>query len=131
MNENFSSSDQITKPGQITTISIMTLISGITNIIGALTITGLVVIGTIGFGLLCAPLTILPLVLGIFEIIYASKLLSNPPKPVKNLQTIAILEIVAVLFLNLISLATGIVTIVFLNDSKVKKYLDYLNTTAY
>jgi hypothetical protein len=126
MNETITPSGQGIKPGQVTTISIMMLISGIINILGSLTMTGLIVLGTVGIGLLCTPVLLLPLVLGIFEIIYASKLMSNPPKPVRNLRTIAILEIVDIIFMNIVALATGIITLVFLNDPEVKNYLDNL-----
>jgi hypothetical protein len=69
-------------PGKVQAIGIMTLINGIFNILWALGITSTVVLGTLGIGLLCSPITILPGVLSIFEIVYASKLISNPPKPV-------------------------------------------------
>ena len=115
------------KPGPVMAITIMTLVSGITNILTALVWTGLIVVGTLGIGLLCAPITILPAVLGVFEIIYAAKLLANPPTPVKPSQALAILEICAILFANVISLVTGILARVFYNDPKVQEYFARLN----
>ncbi|PIZ25611.1 MAG: hypothetical protein COY47_05010, partial [Chloroflexi bacterium CG_4_10_14_0_8_um_filter_57_5] len=70
------------KPGMVQAIAIMTLVNGILNILYSLSLTGGIVLGTIGVGLLCAPITILPAVLGIFEILYATKILPNPPQPV-------------------------------------------------
>ncbi len=109
-------------PGKVQAIGIMTLINGIFNILWALGITSTVVLGTLGIGLLCSPITILPGVLGIFEIVYASKLISNPPKPVNPGKTLAILEIVAILAGNYISLIVGIVALVFYNDNEVEAY---------
>jgi len=116
------------KPTQVTTIAILTLISGITNILAGLGWTSAIVLGTLGIGLICAPITILPAVLGIFEIIYAAKLLPDPPKPVKPSQLLAIFQIVAILCGNVISLVTGIIALVFYNDPKVQQYFTQLNS---
>ncbi len=116
------------KPGMVQAIAIMTLINGILNILAGLSITAAVVLGTLGVGLLCAPLTILPSILGIFEIIYASNLLANPPKPVQPNQSIAILEIACILVGNVVSMIVGILVIVFYNDEEVKTYFTQINT---
>lgn len=111
------------KPGMVTALSIMTLVNGILNILYGLGVTVSVVVGTFGIGLLfCAPFTILPAVLGIFEIIYASKLLSNPPQPVRPNRTIAILEITSIIAGGVISAVVGIVALVFYNDPGVRAY---------
>ena len=112
------------KPGKVQAITIMMLINGILNILAGLGITASIVLGTIGIGLICAPFTILPTVLGIFEVISAARLLAEPPKPVKNLQTIAVLEIVAIICGNGISVVVGILNLVFLSEPVVKAYLD-------
>lgn len=117
----------VQKPGMVTAISIMTLVSGILNIIYALSLTLGIVVGTLGIGLLCAPITILPGVLGIFEILYAVKLLSNPPKPVQPSQAIAIMEICTIIVGNVISVVMGILALVFYNDSTVQAYFARLN----
>ena len=130
MEQNYGSGASVDqKPGKVMTIAILTLISGISNIIAALIWTGLIVVGTLGIGLLCAPVTILPLVLGIFEIIYAVKLMSNPPKPVQPAKVIAILEIVAILSANIFSLVTGILALVFYNDQEVQDYFTQINAS--
>lgn len=116
------------KPGMVQAIAIMTLINGILNIITALGWTLSIIIGTIGIGIICAPVTILPAVLGIFEIIYGAKLLSTPPKPVQPSQAIAIMEICCILELNVISLVVGILALVFYNDPTVKDYFARLNS---
>jgi hypothetical protein len=59
------------KPGMVQAIAIMTLINGILNILYGLSVTAGIVLGTLFVGIICAPVTILPVVLGIFEIIYA------------------------------------------------------------
>jgi hypothetical protein len=115
--------DLMIKPGKVQAISIMLLINGILNMLAGLGVTASVVLGTIGVGILCAPVTILPSVLGIFEVVYASKLLSTPPHPVKNLQTIAILEICGIIVGNLVSVVVGILNLVFLSEPEVREYL--------
>jgi hypothetical protein len=78
--------------------------------------------------LIClAPLAILPTILGIFEIIYAAKLLTNPPQPVRPSTTIAILEILCILAFNVFSMIVGILALVFYNDPQVKDYFNRLN----
>jgi uncharacterized membrane protein HdeD (DUF308 family) len=116
------------KPGMVTAIGVMTIISGILNIIAGLGIGGGLAVSVV---LICiAPVGILPIVLGVFEIIYAVKLLSNPPQPVQPNQTIAILEIVCFLFGNMVSGITGVLALVFYNDANVKAYFASLNDHA-
>lgn len=116
-------------PGLVKTIAILTLINGIVNIfwglIAAITVTASIV-------LIClAPLAILPTILGIFEIVYAAKLLNNPPRPVQPSTTIAILEILCILTGNVFSMIVGILSLVFYNDPQVKEYFANLNATPY
>jgi hypothetical protein len=119
------------KPTYVNVIAWMTLASGIVNLFWGLGLTLTIVLGTIGFGLVCAPLTILPTILptilGIFEVIYAAKLLSNPPQAVQPSTTIAILEIVCILAGNLFSVVVGILALIFYNDVTVKDYFARLN----
>ena len=113
------------KPGKVQAIAIMTLINGILNIMYGIGLTFSVVIGTFGLGLLCAPVTILPSVLGIFEIIGASKLMGNPPRKF-NVQTIAILQISSIIVLDVIGLTIGILNLVFYNEPETRLYIDSL-----
>jgi len=122
------------KPGKIQIISILSLINGILNILyGIILIIGFLTFGisTLGigliFGIICCPLSIAPIILGIFEIVYASKLISNPPKPVQPAKTIAILDIVCILFGNVLSMAAGIVMLVMYNDREVLDWFEELN----
>jgi len=116
------------KPGKVQAIAVLTLASGITNILWPLfliLIYLIFVLATLGIGIifcLLVPLVILPMVLGIFEIIYAAKLLPTPIKPVKPSQSIAILEVICALTGNLIPVAAGIVALILYSDPEVKAY---------
>lgn len=118
-------------PGLVKTIAVMTLINGIVNVLWGLGITAGVVLGTFFIGLICAPITILPTILGVFEVIYALKLLSDPPQPVQPSTAIAILEILCVLAGNVFSMIVGILALVFYNDPQVKEYFATLNGIPY
>jgi len=115
------------KPGMFTALSVATLVSGIINILYGLTLTGGIVIGTIGLGLICAPVTILPSVLGIFEILYAIKLMANPPRPIQPSQAIAIMEICCILLGGVIPAGVGIFALVAYSDTTVKQYFARIN----
>ena len=116
---------QIQKPGKVTAIAAMALANGILNILWGLSLSSALVLGTVGIGLLCAPITLLPLGLGIVEIIYAASLLSASPSPTQLSQTrtIAILEICCILYGNIVSLIVGILVLVFFGDLGVQGYL--------
>jgi hypothetical protein len=116
-------------PSLVKTIAVLTLINGIVNIFWGLIATA-VVVPTIVLACL-AVFTILPTILGIFEIIYALKLLNNPPQPVQPSTTIAILEILTVLTGNVFSMIVGILALVFYSDSQVKEYFARLNGIPY
>jgi hypothetical protein len=103
----------------------MTLGSGIANLFWGI-IASLTALATI-VGIVCVPFTILPTILGVFEIIYAAKLLSNPPQPVLPSTNIAILEIATILVGNVFSMVVGILALVFYNDLVVKDYFARLN----
>lgn len=115
------------KPGKVTTIGVMTLVNGIVNILWSLGFTAVIVLGTLGIGILCAPVTILPLILGVFEIIIATRLLSDPPRPVKASPVIPILEICCILVGNVVSLVIGILSLVFYNEPEVQNYFASLS----
>jgi hypothetical protein len=121
MNTQFTSPP---KPTLLNVIAWTTLASGILNVLWGF-------VGTLFlfWTVICIPLTILPTILGIFEIIYAAKLLSNPPQAVQPSSTIAILEIVCVLALNIFSMVVGILSLVFYNDVTVREYFARLNGT--
>ncbi len=118
------------RPGLVTALGIMTLVNGILNIIASFSLTIGVVLGTIGLGLICAPITLLPAALGVFEILYAMKIIATPVQPVQFSQTIAILEICCIVFSNVVSLVVGILALVFYNDQSVKEYFNAINQPA-
>ena len=113
------------KPGLFTTIAIMTLTSGIINLFWGF-IASATALGTI-IGVICLPITILPTILGVFEIIYAAKLLSTQPEPVKPSQSIAVFEILTFLIGNIFSMVVGILALIFYNDQSVKEYFARIN----
>ena len=115
------------KPTLINVIAWTTLASGIVNLFWGLAASGTALATVIG--VICTPLTILPTILGIFELIYAAKLFSNPAQPVQPSTNIAIFEIACVLTLNVFSMAVGILSLVFYNDTVVKDYFARLNGT--
>jgi hypothetical protein len=121
MNTSF----QNQKPGLFTTIAIMTLTSGIVNLFWGF-IASATALGTI-VGVVCLPLTILPTILGIFEIIYAAKLLSAQPEPVQPSQSIAVFEILTFFIGNIFSMVVGILVLIFYNDMSVKEYFGRIN----
>ncbi len=116
------------RPGLFTTIAVLTLVSGIVNLFWGF-IASATALGTL-VGVVCLPITILPTILGIFEIIYAAKLLSSQPEPIQPSQTIAILEIATFLIGNLFSMVVGILALIFYNDVTVRNYFARLNGAA-
>ncbi len=115
------------KPTLINVIAWTTLASGIVNLFWGLAASG-TALATI-VGVICTPLTILPTILGVFELIYAAKLFSNPAQPLQPSTNIAIFEIACVLTGNVFSMAVGILSLVFYNDTVVKDYFARLNGT--
>ena len=113
------------KPGLFTAIAVMTLISGIINLFWGF-IASATALSTL-VGIVCLPITILPTILGVFEIIYAAKLLSSQPQPVKPSQSIAILQILTFLIGNVFSMVVGILSLIFYNDVNVKEYFARIN----
>jgi len=122
MNTQFTNQQ---KPTLVQVIAWMTLASGIVNLFWGV-IASLTALATI-VGVVCTPLTILPTLLGVFEIIFAAKLLSNPAQPVLPSTNIAVLEILTILVGNVFSMVVGILALVFYNDLVVKDYFARLN----
>lgn len=110
------------KPGYLQVVAVLTPISGISNIVYPLIVGLVIVLGTFFVGAICLPIIIPPIVLGIFEISYALDLMKDPVAVKEPNQVIAILEVVAILFGNVLSAIVGIVALVFYNDQSVKEY---------
>jgi hypothetical protein len=113
------------KPGLVTTIALMTLISGIINLFWGF-VASASALGTI-IGVICLPITVLPTILGVFEIVYAAKLLSAQPQPVQPSTSIAVFQILTFLMGNIFSMVVGILSLIFYNDLTVKDYFSRLN----
>jgi hypothetical protein len=109
------------KPTLINVIAWTTLVSGIVNIIW-----GIAALGTF-IGFICAPFSVLPIMLGAFELVYAAKLFGAPTQPIKPSTNIAVFEIASILYGNFFSMAVGILSLVFYNDTVVKDYFARLN----
>lgn len=116
-----------TKPTLVHVIAWTTLASGIVNIVWGFAASGTAISTLIGA--ICVPLTILPTLLGVFELIYAAKLFSNPPQAIQPSTNIAVFEVACALLGNAFSMAVGILSLVFYNDSVVKDYFARLNGT--
>jgi hypothetical protein len=114
------------KPGLVTAIAVMTLTSGIINLFWGF-VASATVLSTI-IGVVCLPIAILPTILGIFEIIYAARLLSVQPQPTQPSTSIAIFQILTFLLGNVFSMVVGILALVFYNDVAVKNYFSRLNS---
>lgn len=115
------------KPTLFQVIAWMTLVSGVVNLFWGFAASG-TALATI-VGVICTPLTILPAILGVFELIYAAKLFSEPPQVFKPSTNIAVFEIASVLTGNVFSMAVGILALVFYNDQVIKDYFARLNGT--
>lgn len=115
------------KPALVHVIAWTTLASGVTNLFWGIAASHAALATVIGF--VCVPITILPTVLGIFELIYAAKLFSNPPQEIKPSTNIAVCEIACIITGNVFSMAVGILSLVFYNDTVVKDYFARLNGT--
>lgn len=122
MNTNYS--DQ--KPGLYTAIAAMTLASGIVNLFWGF-IASATVLSTF-IGVICLPITVLPTILGIFEIIYAAKLLSNQPQPVNPSPAIAAFQISTLIYGNVFTAVVGLLNLIFFNDQSVKEYFARTNS---
>src|SRR5690349_1020016 len=121
---NATSSDQ--KPGLYTAIAAMTLASGIINLFWGF-IASATVLSTV-VGVICLPVTVLPTILGIFEIIYAAKLLSNQPQPVQPSPAIAAFQISTLLYGNVFTAVVGLLNLIFFNDQSVREYFARSNS---
>ena len=116
------------RPGKVQALAVLTLASGITNVLWPLFLILLYllfVLATFGIGLifcLLVPLAVLPIVLGVFEVLYSGRLFSAPARPVQPSQGIAVLEVVCALTGNAVAVAAGIVALILYNDPEVKAY---------
>ncbi len=111
------------KPDNVQMIAVATLVNGIINLLWGTTL----ILGLLPT-ILCWPLGAYPFVLGILEIVYATRLLPNPPRPIRPATYLAVMEIIAILYLNPFALIGGILALVFYNDPQVVAYFARLNS---
>ncbi len=111
----------VNKPSRVQGMEIILLVSGVFNILGGLGFICGALVSIVG--VICLPVVALPLILGVYEVVYASKLMNHKQVNANDLKTIAILEIATIIYGNAISLVAGILNLVFLDDQPVKEYL--------
>jgi len=114
------------KPANVQVIGILILISGAINILVGLGITVGVVLGTLFIGLICLPLTLIPVGVGIYEIIVGIRVLGD--QPTGSLKVVGGLEIASILWGNFLSMIGGIVVLVFYNEPETKAYFEDLKS---
>src|SRR5690606_9109321 len=114
------------KPRLVTAIAVMTLVSGIVNLFWGFVASATILSSIVG--VICVPITILPTILGIFEIIYAAKLLSTQPQPVQPSTSLAVFQILTIFYANIFSVVVGILLLIFFNDVSVRDYFIRLNS---
>lgn len=111
-----------TKPGNVQLIGIFMIVSGILNIMVGAAIAIGVVLGTFFLGLICLPLLVIPIGVGIWEIVVGANVVNG--RPVRNLQVVAGFEIASILWGNVLSMAAGILVLVFYNDPETRAYFE-------
>ena len=111
-----------TKPGNVQIIGIFMIVSGALNIIAGAGIAVGIVLGTFFLGLICLPILVIPIGVGVFEIVTGANVVNA--RPTKNVQLIAGLEIASILWGNVLSLVAGILVLVFYNDPETKAYFE-------
>jgi len=111
------------RPALVTATGIITALSGLVNITwGIVFLTSLV-------GLLCAPVTILPIVLGAFELGQAARLLTPTAKPATPARALAVFELLCIVFGNVFSAIVGVLALIFYTDAEVRRYFSQVLTT--
>ncbi len=95
------------------------LIDGILNLFGGLAVAGCLLCSTI----VCAPLGLYSIVLGVLEIVHFNQLNDTPPRRSDLSVWLCVMQIVNVIFGNPLSLVTGILGLIAANDAAVKCYL--------
>ena len=114
------------KPEKVNYMGIAMLASGVLNVLSGCGWTLLIVLGTAGIGIICAPFILIPAVLGGYEIYYALKIVREPMQPIQaqRMQLIAIGEIASLIWGNVPSAVAGVLLLVWLGDPEVKAFLE-------
>ena len=105
------------KPGKVQAISIMMLVGGIYALVHAL---GAVAAST--FMCCLWPGVYYAIVLGVMAIVTASPLLGEKAHLQPAPRTVAIMQIINIINLDVVNCAMGIISLVFLNEPEVRRY---------
>lgn len=114
------------KPGNVQIIGILIIASGVINVLAGAGLAVAIILGTFFLGLFCLPVLLIPIGVGIFEIITGVNVLNG--RPTRYVQLAAGLEIASILWANFLSMAGGILVLVFYNDDETKAYFEDLNS---
>jgi len=107
------------KPGKLLAITILSLVAGVMNVLVCV----LLILTICG-----APLGIYAGIVGVFEIIYATKALPDPVKTDSLDKRLAIMQIVNIISGNMFSLIAGILTLIYFEDSEIRAYFATVNS---
>lgn len=115
------------KPGKVQAVAVMMLVGGILAILhglGYLLYVGLVGIASLGFGFLCClwPGPYYTLTLGVMATIKGSQLLGRDAHLQTPPQTVAVMQVVNIINLDLPNCVMGIISLIFLGDPEVQRY---------
>lgn len=108
------------KPGNVQIIGILMVVSGVLNILTGSGIAVAIIFGTFFVGLICLPVLLIPIGIGIYEVVTGVNILSS--KPARNIRVVAGLEIASILWANILSMVAGILVLVFYNDAETESY---------
>lgn len=115
------------KPDLVNVIAVFNLVDGVLNVLFAASwFFGMSIFGvsTLGCGCLFLPLGFYPLILGILELVYGARLISADPRDVSPARWLAILQIFNLLLGQVVSVAGGILTLIFLDNPEVRRWFD-------
>lgn len=112
-------------PAKYRAISVILLVNGALNVMIGVGIVWAAISSVVGIILLlcCAAVIALPMVLGVFEIVYGAKMASNQPVNDETIRRLAIFEMVNIAYGNVISLVAGVLNYIFLGEDEVRKYM--------
>jgi hypothetical protein len=111
------------RPGKLQAIVIMMLVDGVLNILWGLALMAGMASSIVG--ILCLPLTLYPIVLGILEIVYSSQALSGKGElSCRPLKWVAAMQIGNLIVGDLISPVIGIISLVFYESEEVRAYYE-------
>ncbi len=111
------------KPGNVQLIGILMIVSGVLNILSGIGLAVVLLLTLIG--IFCTPLALIPIGIGVWEIVTGANIING--RPAKHIQVVAGFEIASILWANVLSMVAGILVLVFYNDPPTKEYFELLN----